>query len=668
MKIKASEICDKPYSFYKTINEVVEVVYDDGVTAKVTPGVLMMDRVVFSLIKESGYKLPIKHTYSTRSYYENGFFSGGTLSSALETIMKDLIDIITIHHADLQKEALRLYGIMYDITNFIFNETNDDMSTGITSVNIEDLIAITTHPKLKAAIAKAEKEQTGKAIQYVHDVLDDILMNDSKYERNPIAKMYRAGVVNKGQVKQLLGIRGFIIEIDSTIFKRPILSSFTKGLRNIYEMAVESRSAAFALMSSTSSIKQSEYLSRELQLGAMYLEHIYPGDCGTEEYVSFYVTPKSADYKGDLVNLIGAYYKINPDDELKRITSKSTDIVGKTILLRNVLKCKHPDKHGVCATCFGGLAFNIPVKANVGHITTTNVTQAASQALLSTKHHMGSAESGNISIDDITAQIFETRPSGFALKKDIFKRANKITFVIDRQQCNGLLEVKNIATLNRINYEKLSNISEMTVVIETDKGEEVYPCTIVQGNRFGSFTKKFLVHVVNAGIKADDNDNVLLDVTKFRSSAPIIKLQDKEYDFYTLVNEIRSMVKNRNILKGGKSSETPEELLSSLFMLINKKLSINIANISGMIYTFMAKELEKNNFDLGRGSEDPQLISLANAIDRRSASAAMGYNAVTKKLFKPYMFQTSNKPSHPLDALYYKQESIEEYKKKYESV
>ncbi len=668
MKLTINELMSKPYTYYKNVGVMVNLTFDDGVTKELTPGMVVINRFIFDLIRRSNFKKVYKSTYCITNNFVNGFFSSSTVNKSFESIMNDMIVYIGIDNPEIQTKSLELYNIMYSIINDIYNILNVDFISGITSINIIDLLEIESDTRLQESIKLAKQRQTGKSIQDVHNVLDDILMNDKKYITNPLARLYIAGVVSKGQVKQLLGIRGFITEIDSTIFKKPVLNSFTSGLSNMYEMAIESRSAAFALTSSTDSIKQSEYLSRELQLAAMYLEHIVPGDCGTTELVNFYVTPPDQDYKGDLPNLLGAYYKMKPSDPLKILTMKDTHIIGKNILLRNVLKCKTPDKHSVCSVCFGGLSFNVPHKANLGHLTSTNMSQAASQALLSTKHIIGSAISSVVGLDEITNKVFEVRGNGYAFKKDMFKYADNIKMLIPQSQCNGLKEIRDIAILNKINFEKLSLISELTIVIEKNGETEAYPCTILQGGKYGSLTKKLLTYVAKNGIKVDENDNVVLDITKFRSTATVIVLQEKEYSFYTLIKEIRSKIKTRNILKGGKSSESPEALLSSLFMLVNRKLNINIANLSGLVYTYMAAELETGNFDLGRGSKDPQLISLINAIDRRSASASFGYNAITKKLFRPFMFTTENKPSHPLDALYYKEETVDEFKDNYENV
>jgi len=662
MKITVRQLMEQPFNHFMNVKEMITIKYDDGNEITVTPGTAGLNRMVFKLvdaIKGATYK----SDYCVSNFFEEGLFGSSTVNDALECIMEDAIDYIGIDHPNLQEESLRLFNVMYVIVNDIYILMDEEMITGVMGINAIDLIEIENDEELQVAIGEAKRIQTGKSIQNVHGVLDRILMTKDAYINNPLAKLYRADVLSKGQIKQLIGMRGFITEIDSTIFKKPVLNSFVSGLGNIYEMAIESRSAAFALLSSTSSIKLSESLSRKLQLAAMYLENIAPGDCGTTEYINFYVTPPSPTYKGDLPNLIGAYYKIDHSDDLKRLTIKDKHVIGKTILLRNVLKCKHPDKHSVCSVCFGGLSFNVPVKANVGHITSTNMSQAGSQALLSTKHVIGSAESSSITLDKVTSQVFNVKGNGYRFNKELFKNADSVKLMIQQSQCNGLKEIRDVDIINKINFEKLSNISELTVLVQRNGEEEYYPCRILQNDKYGSLTKKLLVHVANTGITIDENDNVILDITKFRSSAVVIMLQEKEYSFYTLVKDIKSKIETRNILKGGKSSESPDELLSSLFMIVNKKLNINIANLSGMIYTYMAKELETGNYDLGRDSEDPQLISLIRAIDRRSASAAFGYNAMTIKIFKPFMFDTVNVPSHPLDCLYFKKEAVAEFAK-----
>ena len=98
--------------------------------------------------------------------------------------------------------------------------------------------------------------------------------------------MVKSGLVPDDQTAQSLIARGYLTDIDSTIFKKPIVS-FLDGLISLEDKAMESRSAAKALIFSGTNTADSEYFSRELQLLVSTLCRLHEGDCGSTKYLLF---------------------------------------------------------------------------------------------------------------------------------------------------------------------------------------------------------------------------------------------------------------------------------------------------------------------------------------------------------------------------------------------
>jgi hypothetical protein len=152
----------------------------------------------------------------------------------------------------------------YEITNEIYNELSVRLEPYVTSLDITDFLEITTNPLVAKALADVTPTQAGmdeitKTLQYQINTSPD-------FKHNPLAIAIRTGVARMGQALQCLGPRGFLTDVDSDIFREPVMASYISGIRSLYEALIESRSAAKSLMNSEKPLQDSEYFSRRQQL------------------------------------------------------------------------------------------------------------------------------------------------------------------------------------------------------------------------------------------------------------------------------------------------------------------------------------------------------------------------------------------------------------------
>jgi len=664
-KINILDIVNSRQS-YVDIDEFLEVKFEDDKTILMTGGDIELMLYCFRLIRLSPYKIKYLSKYCPVNFYVNDGPSSNTVNDTFEAIMVDIISEIGISNPDIQVITLEHYRVMFDIINDIFNNLYEQMATGIYGVSSRDIISISNHPKIVEARKQLEDNPNYETIKNIYTILDDLIFSDEISFDNGLKKLYVSSIGNRGQMSQLAGVRGYCNEIDSTIFKYPITESFTSGLNSLYDLGTESRTAAFSLVSSTESIKKSETLSRMLQISGVHLERLYPGDCGTTEYLRWTVRGPDDEWKGDLKNLVGSYYKVSLlENEWKAIKISDTHLIGKEIYLRNVSKCKLKDKHGVCSMCFGELSYNVPYYANIGQLTSTNLSQAASQALLSTKHHVGSAGVNKIHMDESTSKVFMERKELFYVYEDLVKTYDKVELIIPMNNVKPLLSIKTTAALSKVDIESLSKIDKLDVILKSGEKYDLVHCPIKFNGRYGLLTRQICREIVKGNYYIDSG-NIVFTLDRTNIKLPILHLENKNYSFNELVTNLEGLIKKRSILKGGVSKDSIDDLIKDVFYLVNSKLNINIANISGMLYTYMTKDLPNGNFDLGRNytSERPEVISLSNSIGNRSASASMLFDAANRELVKTSLFKDHDKPSHLYDVLFFPQERINEFKKR----
>ena len=330
-----------------------------------------------------------------------------------------------------------------------------------------------------------------------------------------------------------------------------------------------------------------------------------------------------------------------------------THLSGKTIKIRSAIKCKLSDKRHICSKCFGELSYAIPKHFNLGHTCSTEINSKISQSILSTKHLATSATSGSIQLDDVAKKFFSVKDkNGYVFKTGILTGKNKISLVITQDECFGLKDIMLNKDIHAIDPGSVSVINNITMKVENTRGTEYTLIPVRLGNRYGVLEPKFLKYIIDNGFETDEYDNVIIDLSKWNSLMPIMRLPEVEFSFLALSKDTKDMFKSMTVNKDGFSSESPDTLLSKVFRLVNSKLDINIALFEVVVYAFTVYDIKNGNYDLGRTSPDVQLANLLTIIDRRSAGASYGYDNLSGKILTPALFSSVNKCDHRLDVLF----------------
>ena len=609
------------------------------------------------------------------NYYVNGYFSSSTYTKLYSVLYRRIIKEY-LEPNNLFNEYEYILKDMYKTINFFQNEFVSRIQDYNIGIEISDILPIALDEEILESIKKVNEEPTQTNIEKSYKVLDRII-KDGKYKDNIMTLVYQSGMVNINQLRQLFGSRGFLTEINSKIFKQPMVNSFTLGFKNMYEAIIESRAGAKALYMSTNAIKKSEQHAKEFQLVTMPIEEIVYTDCGNKDYMEFYVRPKEVDengkviWNGDLQNLVGSKY-LNEKNEWETITPNHKFLEGKTIKLRSVLHCKLRNKKQICSACYGELVYGLFKHSNLGHINTTNITKKISQSILSTKHLLKSASASEIYLDKVTSQFFIVKNNKLYIKPNLVNRKTmKVILHIPQWQVLGLRGLESLNLLN-VNINKLSRISGFILEVKRKDNSEYFPIKIKHGNRNGYFTLDFLFYIKQKGFTVDENDDYAIDITDINAKkTPIFKYEKAEFDFNVLGEEFASFVNKRKyVLQNNRrtSEFTAEVLVQKLFDLLNKKLSVNIKQIETLVYGFTVYDLDSNNFDLGRNSKYLDIVGIKYAIDYRSIGGSFGWSRLLNKIFNPYTMVDRNKPDHPMDVLFMPNEVVNYYNNVYKRI
>ena len=367
-------------------------------------------------LKRAYPDVPIFMSHHVQHVLNGKQLGSGTHLKLLGNVIWSIYDWLCHEYDEEEKLTLRyrLAELSYQITNQAYNDLQERLEEFVTSLDIVDFIAAGENPMVVEAYQKIEP--TPKAINDVYSAISTSLAKSPLNDSNPLAKLFRAGLASEKQVQQCLGPRGYITDIDSVIFPRPVLYGYLDGIYAFHDSAIESRSAAKSLMFSKDQLQATEYFSRRLQLVSMAVKNLHHCDCGSKKFLDWHVRgleerDGEITYGGDLKHLAGKVY-MDDDGKLKIIKAGDKHLIGRKIKLRSVMGCRHPDPYGVCSTCFGQLSEVIPPKSNLGHMCSTYMSQQSSQGVLSTKHLDGSSTVEAIELSDSDRLLLKVAPDG----------------------------------------------------------------------------------------------------------------------------------------------------------------------------------------------------------------------------------------------------------------
>lgn len=192
-----------------------------------------------------------------------------------------------VYDADQTIDRDVLAHQVYVQTNVMYNDLTLRLEGEVGSIDILDFCQVLDSPTISEI--NNNVQPTEASIDEAYERIMKALNDEPVLYNNPLAKAGRSGIVNRGQLLQCLGPRGFLTDTDSTQYRTPVLRGYADGMRLFYDSLVESRSAAKALIFSKKPLQDAEYFSRRLQLMDQIVRNLHMGDCGSKEYLHWHV-------------------------------------------------------------------------------------------------------------------------------------------------------------------------------------------------------------------------------------------------------------------------------------------------------------------------------------------------------------------------------------------
>lgn len=633
LKTSAKEISAMPIQQVWALPEgTYDVMFDDGVILPTRKTHIVFNRYcweLFTLFPNT----PIPSSCDANTVIGKGFFSATTHIELLETIFKHICKVNGLRVYSSKEPLLRM---CYVITNRIFNEIVHNAGEYVGTIDATDFTGIITdkaiiniHDNLKATPESVEHAYK-EIRQYISDADNS----------NRFVNAYRSKAINENQANQCIGPRGFVTDLDRSVFRQPILSGFIRGLDTLYELLTESRTAAKSLNANDTHIRTSEYASRRIQLLSMSVTGVDTVDCGSTEYMDLLVTPVV------LENITGTYY-LKDDGTLDVITGHEDHLIDKIIKIRTALGCKCKNPHHICTTCLGEVANNFRENSNLGYTMVAFLMEKLTQSILSTKHLTHSVKKSIIRLLGLAVKYFHADgDNNLYFNKEI--DLTGLELILPNNKLGKLVDVLNLPHTNIA----LNKIGELEVISIRDTKHKTPTIDIVDisyKDRLSIITKPLLEYIKSNTLTSDSRGNFVIPLDKFDKTKPIFNNPLKETNIISFVNRLASMIETSKDKTGD-----PYEKLTTLFNTVIDQFKCNIAVLSVIVYSITTRDSANGDYRHGRVAGISKCESKVALFRNRSISQLLVFEEQAKELLNSpeIIFSNIHRQDHPCDVLF----------------
>ncbi|NTV77693.1 MAG: hypothetical protein HGA25_00755 [Clostridiales bacterium] len=608
------------------------VLYENNVETEQTKRQIIFNRYcweLFTLFPNT----PIISTCDCNYIMNKEYYNADTHIRLLETIFKHICEYNNLHTYSSKETMLKL---VMQIVNLIRNEVVTMVSPYVSGIDATDFVEVIKHQAI--ADIQSNLRPTPEHIDRAYKLTKQSMGNINP--NNRFVKAYRSKSINENQANQCIGPRGFVTDLDRTVFKQPIVNGFIKGMGNLFEIMTESRTAAKSLNANDTHIKTSEYASRRIQLLTMSVRNIFNGDCGSTEYMDVFITQQVLD------NMKGIYY-LKEDGKLDWLRGNETNLINQVIKVRTTLGCRHPVEHEICTTCLGKISENFKENSNLGYIMTSYLMEKSTQTILSTKHLTHSVKKSAIKLEGNANKYFYTDDeNNIYFNKDL--DLTGMVMILPNSRLSKLVDVLNIQHTN-IALNKIGELEEIIIKDTKHKTPLVETIDISYRDRTSIITKGLLEHIKNSKLESDARGNFVIHLDNYDKERPVFNNPLKEGNIISFVNKITSIIETNK-----DKVDDPYEKLGNLFAHIIDQFKCNFSILQVMIYATTTYNAYNNNYRLGRNSVHPHCEQKTVLFRHRSLSQLLIFEEQSKELISnaAIMFSNVNRSSHPMDVLF----------------
>lgn len=575
-----------------------------------------------------------------------------TAKSLVKLVEKIIWHIHATNPEPVDPEVLAKLAI--EAKNTFYNQATIRLGEYVATLSMFEINEVWQHHRVREANTDIEPTTYGIE-QVAYKKLKDAFLDPEEFKGNSIIEGLKSGTQKLEQLYQAFGPRGFPTDINSDIFPEPVLTGYIEGIWGLYENMVESRSGTKALLYNKELLRVTEYFNRKSQLIAQYVNRLHRGDCGAE-YITFPVM------KGYLKAMNGKFYLNEETGKMDVLKGDETHLIGKRIKMRSVVGCIHPDPQGICTTCYGMLADNIPHGTNIGQVAAVSMGDKITSAVLSTKHTDATSAVEQYKLGGIEANYL--REGGLSetlyLKKELAGMGYKL--MVSRNEAANLADVLMIDNLHGYPPTSASEMTKIGLVRQVDGVDVGDVLTVSLYNRKASLSLDMLKHVKKVQWQPDDRGNIVIDLDGFDFNLPFLTLPYKHVNMYEVMKRIQSFLHSGSDTEGSKLSSDKVGFTSKTYLknyeniiegvvataqLINEKINLPLPHCEVLAYAMTIKSAQRKDYNLPKPGYLGQFEKYNKLMQSRDLAGTMAFEKQHEPFANPASFLYTQRNDHP---------------------
>jgi hypothetical protein len=573
-------------------------------------------------------------------------------------------DVVVGPNGEMGVDRMEISKTIYDITSDIYNDFTANLEAFVTTVNILDFIDIVDHPKIKEI--NDNVKPTEVSVMGAYDDIKDVLLGDEALKENNVRRFSVSKLVSIDQLNQALGPRGFVTDVDSNIFRNPILVGYVEGFKDLHDSMIESRSGTKSLMLQKDPLGKSQYFNRRMQLGCTFISKLDYTDCGSDQYVPFMVNDER-----DLNALNGKWYMPKGEGStLKAISTTNKELIGTTVRLRSSITCHHKHADTICSTCMGLLSLSVPPKTNIGHVASTELCAQVSQAVLSTKHL------DKTSILEVLELV--GAPTKYLVVSentgDVYVRDNvditNLSISLPLAYINHIGDIFSTENIDQLAITRVTKIPNFTLEVKhgEDSKERMETSTLLDSTP-ASISKEFLKYMREFGWTDGDDDDIVIDLKHWNKDEPckLFSFPRKHTSMLDFMLRISTIIQSGDTSSDSRGSsrradaklgfqvlsdfDSASGALSYLHQEVSSKLNVNIAHLEIIIRSTLIRSASEGDHRLPLPHHNLEFGKYRDNMQSRSMAAQLAYEYHGPALLNVSNYVNTNRPDHPMDTI-----------------
>lgn len=565
--------------------------------------------------------------------------------SKIKTTCKDLYSDPTVAYSNM----MALNHVVHHSFNNMYNVLTYRLQEYISTSSALDILEVLANPRIKEindSITNA-KFLTAPIIDKAHDAIEKILLHDAALMGNSVAIAVRNKLVKSRQLLQCISARGFISEVNDQNFKTPMTTSYSTGMRTLSAYAMDSRTASIAAFSQESTMRSLQYQNRSFQILNSDIKTIHHVDCGTKTWTDVFVDTM------DKLNEFVGIYRLDNNDEWVVMDTKNPKLINVPLRIRTMVDCVYPDRHGLCAKCFGDLATSMIDGDNIGQQISAHVQAKLSQGALSVKHYSSNSVDSVYNLSSSAIKYFSKHPTNHTkimVNGILAKPGGFVIFDPDEvENLNNLENVESIKTVSIGRYTKVSMLKVEYRVGEITNSEVV---DIERGTKTASLTTEALLYVLDNKWVVDEDGNYRVPMENWDIHQPFLQvprkkadmvLAGKRFDMFLKGLPSRAKAANDSIISFNDFGNA----LMAFQDITIEHIPMRVSHMQVMMYGLMAASVADDDYRLPNPTDrkSGEFVSYRDKLNNGNIATSMAYERQGKILSDPTSY-TNTKRSH----------------------